>query len=161
MEEHIMTKTNQKEAVYNAVINVVGEQDGAYTPTKEQRAQVNQILFTGFREDAIELDREFTDTELKGYVSGLQSNWLRKDGRLNGGVKYQAKNPGSRAGSGDPQIKAMRILLAGQTDPQARTEIQAFINKRQAEVKPTTKQVTLSAEQIAALTEMGLGHFVK
>src|ERR1017187_1539482 len=92
---------NQKEATYNAVVNVVGSFDGACQPTKEQRAQVNAILFEGFRAGTIELDREFDDVGLKAYCSGLQSNWLRKDGRLNGGVKYEAKNPGSRSGSGD------------------------------------------------------------
>ena len=93
-------KMTQKEAVFSATVNVVGEFEGAYTPTKEQRAQVNNILFQGFRAETIELDRTYNDSELKAYVSGLQSNWLRKDSRLNGGIKYVPKNPGSRAGSG-------------------------------------------------------------
>ena len=44
---------NQKDAVFQAVTNVMGTQDGAYSPTKEQRAQVNAILFEGFRSGPI------------------------------------------------------------------------------------------------------------
>ena len=104
-------KISQKEAVYQAVCNVTGHNgDGAVSITKEQRAQVNGILFEGFRAQTIELDREYSDSDLRGYVSGLQSNWLRKDLRLNGGTKYVAKNPGSRAGSTDKELQAMRAL---------------------------------------------------
>ena len=107
----------QKEAVFQAVTTVLGqagiEIDGniAEHMTRERRASVNVILFESFRAGSIELDKEYTDTELKAYVSGLQSNWLRKDKRLNGNVQYTAKNPGSRAGSGDAQLKNMRLLI--------------------------------------------------
>lgn len=155
-----MNKVTQKEAVFHAVMNVVGEFDGACNPTSEQRKVINQILFTGFREGTIEYKGTVpTDQKLREYVSGLQSNWLRKDKRLNGGVQYEPKNPGSRAGSGDSQVKAMRALLSTQTDPVRRAEIQSFIDKRLAEIKPT-KATALSAEQIAVLEAAGLGHFV-
>ena len=144
-----MTKMTQKEAVFSAITNVCGPSDGAFTPSKEERAQVNQILFEGFRSGKIELDREYDDSGLKAYVSGLQSNWLRKDKRLNGGVAYVAKNPGSRAGSTDPQVKAMRQLLSTKTDPSERAEIQAFIDKRVSEIKPT-KSVTINVADLPA-----------
>ena len=80
-------KVNQKTAVYQAILMVLADkgidfQDGqnvAEHMSKEVRAQVNTILFEGFRAGDIELDREYTDSELKAYVSGLQSNWIRKD----------------------------------------------------------------------------------
>ena len=140
-------KMTQKEAVFSAIQNVCGTQDGAYTPTKEERASVNQILFEGFRSGTIELDREYSDSELKAYVSGLQSNWLRKDKRLNGNVQYVAKNPGSRAGSTDASVKAMRALLATKSDPSERKEIQDFIDKRVAEIKPA-KTVTINVSDL-------------
>ncbi len=155
-----MSKMSQKEAVFSAVTNVCGVQDGAYEPTKEQRASVNQILFEGFKSGGIEYAGTLPeDTKLKSYVSGLQSNWLRKDKRLNGDVQYVAKNPGSRAGSTDPQIKAMRVLLNTQEDPAKRAEIESFIARRLAEIKPS-KQTTLTAEQIEVLKAAGLGSFV-
>jgi hypothetical protein len=141
-------KVSQRDAVFSAVTNVCGTSDGAYMPTKEQRSSVNQILFEGFRSGTIECSREYDDAELKAYVSGLQSNWLRKDTRLNGGVKYQAKNPGSRAGSQDAQIVAMRSLLKVYESDAAKTaEIQAHIAKRLAEIKPT-KTVTIDVEAL-------------
>jgi len=59
------------------------------------------------------------DAKLRSYCSGLQSNWLRKDTRLNGGVKYVAKNPGSRAGSTDPKALADAIRATNITDNEA------------------------------------------
>lgn len=143
-----MSKMSQKEAVFSAVTNVCTDFDGgAYTPTKEQRASVNQILFEGFRNGTIECEREYDDSGLKAYVSGLQSNWLRKDKRLNGGTQYVAKNPGSRAGSTDPQIKAMRVLLSTQEDPAKKAEIQTFIDARLAAIKPS-KSVEIDVEAL-------------
>jgi hypothetical protein len=139
---------NQKEAVFQAVCNVTGHKgEGQVNISKEQRAQVNQILFESFRSDSIELDRQYDDSQLKAYVSGLVSNWLRKDKRLNGGITYVAKNPGSRAGSADPQLKAMRTLLSTLTDESEKAEVQGHIDARIAEINATkiTKVIDFSA----------------
>lgn len=163
MEEHIMTKMKQSEAVFKALCEVMGVESFEGTvcePTTEERAQVNLILFEGFRAETIELSKRYDDKGLKNYCSGLTSNWLRKDKRLNGNVVYQAKNPGSRAGSTDPTIKACRMLLQTKTDPVDRAQIQKHIDARIAEIKPATKQVELTAENIAALQAAGLGHLV-
>lgn len=146
-----MTKTTQKEAVFQAVKNVCGDVDGAYTPTKEQRAQVNNILFEGFRSGTIELDREYNDADLKSYSSSLQSNWLRKDKRLNGGVIYAAKNPGSRAGSGDASLKAMRALMTTLTSESDKAEVQAHIDARVSEIAATkVKKVAVDFSALPA-----------
>ena len=133
---------NQKEAVYTAVTNTISpNEEGVFMPTSEERKVVNQILFEGFRAGKISYDPEFAakvanEKELRQYVSGLQSNWLRKDKRLNGGIKYEAKNPGSRTGSTDTVIKNMRLLLSTVTDAADRAEIQGAIDARVAELKP-------------------------
>lgn len=146
-----MSKITQREAVYNAVINVCGTQDGAYEPTREQRAQINAILFEGFKSGTVELSKEFSDSDLKAYVSGLQSNWLRKDKRLNGNVSYVAKNPGSRAGSGDPQLKAMRALLSTLTSPEEKAEVQGYIDARVKEIGATkTKSISIDYSVLPA-----------
>jgi len=164
MSNQVMT---QEEAVFQAITNVVGEQEGAYTPTKEQRAQVTEILVEGFKSGTIALkdtpanaEKLADDAKLRSYCSGLQSNWLRKDPRLNGGVKYVAKNPGSRAGSTDPQVKAMRTLLQTRVDltKEDRAEIQGMIDARVAEIKPA-KTVSLSIEQIELLKSAGFAKF--
>ncbi len=144
-----MSQLKQKDAVFQAVLNIVGNQDGAYSPTKEERAQINQILVESFKNGSVVYDGQLPEEkELRAYVSGLVSNWLRKDNRLNGGVAYVAKNPGSRTGNTDPQIKAMRALLATKTDEAERTEIQSFINRRLAEIKPAKATKTVDVNSL-------------
>lgn len=139
-----MSKQSQKEAVFTAVSNVlkeagitISETESVETHmTRERRAQINSVLLEGFKSGKIEMSRSYEkDADLKAYVSGLLSNWIRKDKRLNGNVAYVAQNPGSRAGSGDEQLKAMRALLATETDAANRTEIQGYIDTRVAELK--------------------------
>ena len=150
-------QTSQKEAVFSAVSSVLSENgitvnEGESYSTylnRELRAQVTNILVEGFNSGTIALDKTFSsDAELRTYCSGLTSNWLRKDARLNGGVKYAAKNPGSRVGSSDASLKAMRALLSTKTDPSEKAEIQSFIDTRVAEIKASrrpAKQIDVSA----------------
>lgn len=143
-----MSKMNQKQAVFGAVTNVKQQSEfsGAVELSSDERVRVAETLFKGFRVGEIELDRTYTDRELKIYISGLVSNWLRKDTRLNGGVAYVPKNPGSRAGSSDPQLKALRALLKTLTDPTDRAEVQQHIDARVAEISASKKpKVDLSA----------------
>lgn len=137
---------NQKEATYAAVINVTGfNGEGVCAPTKEERAQISAILIEGFSSNQISIERVFSATELKSYVSGLLSNWLRKDTRLNGDVKYQAKNPGSRQGSSDPQLKALMTLFSTLTEDAEKTEVMTYITARKAELNvPKVKEIDYS-----------------
>ena len=141
---------SQRQAVVNAVNTVLAEAnistEGKVIKdlmTKELRAQVNSILFAGFRANEITADFEKNDTELKAYVSGLQSNWLNKAKELNGGVAYVAKNPGSRTGTTDPQVKALRALLATKTDSDERDEIEGYIESRLSEIGQSKKTKTV------------------
>ncbi len=164
-----MSKLNQREGVYVAVMNVLAEKeirfDDGQTPsakellTKEMRGTVMEVVVSGFKRDEIEMSAEGkaqhdTEAKLRGYVSGLISNWLRKDTRLNGGGKYVPANPGSRTGSGDEQIKALRTLRAVKADDAAACEaIDKAIKDRQDEIAKTktTKKVELTQEMIDAL----------
>lgn len=154
-----MSKITQKEAVFNAVTSVLNENNVQVSEgtnvnplmNKEYRSQVNAILFEGFRNGTVELDRDFTDSELKGYVSGLQSNWLRKDKRLNGGNKYSAKNPGSRTGSGDASLRALRALLSTLTTAEDKAEVQSAIDARILEIQATkVKAVSIDTSVLPA-----------
>jgi hypothetical protein len=164
--------TKQKEAVFSAVSSVLTEAGISVTEgenfathlSRELRAQVTNILVEGFNGGTIALDKSFeNDADLRTYCSGLTSNWLRKDPRMNGGVKYVAKNPGSRVGSADPTIKSMRTLLATRTDLTAtdRAEIQAAIDSRVAEVRSSKKTAkSLTADQIELLRSAGLDQYL-
>lgn len=147
---------NQKDSVFAAVIAVLAEAKIEFVSgttmaktvmTKELRTQVNQILFQGFRGKTIEMDGEKSDADLKQYVSGLQSNWLNKDKRLNGSVQYAAKNPGSRTGVTDPQVKALRGLLAQAESDKEKTEIQEYLDdrlKQLGQAKAKTVEVNIA-----------------
>jgi hypothetical protein len=143
-----MSAISQKEAVFSAVTSVLSEagiqvnESDNYNDslTRELRASVTSILVEGFKSGTVALDKTFADdSELRTYCSGLTSNWLRKDKRLNGGTKYVAKNPGSRVGSSDPQLKALRALLSTKEDETSRAEIQSFIDARVASFKAASK----------------------
>ncbi len=113
-------KLSQREGVFNAVTNVMTEAnktiDGAVTLTKEERAEVIEIVAVGIHEGEIAFSDEARtkydtfDKIKKEYVPGLVNNWLRKDPNLNGGTKYIAKNPGSRAGAKDDYLTNLRNL---------------------------------------------------
>lgn len=135
---------NQKQAAYTAITSVLKEKgiafedgmDVAPLMTTELRGIVNQMLVAGFAGGQIELSRGpfTTEQELKSYVSGLQSNWIRKDTRLNGGGKYEPKNPGSRTGSSDEQLKALVNLRSTLPEGTDRDEVDAFIEIRKTEL---------------------------
>lgn len=146
-----MSKVSQREAVYAAICNVTGHTgEKCLVISPEQRKQVNMILFEAFKADKIELSRSYDDTQLKSYVSGLQSNWIRKDKRLNGGIAYTAKNPGSRAGSGDPSLVAMRKLLSTLTKDEDKVEVQGYIDARMAEIAATKQTATVDFDALPA-----------
>ena len=133
-----MSQISQKEAVFSAVSAVLQQNGIAFEPgtnvaslmTRELRAQVNQRLLASFKSGTVKLDREYNDADLKAYVSGLQSNWLRKDTRFNSGGTVKAKKPQ------DPQLKALYSLM--QIAPEAdRPEIQSHIDARLVEISLT------------------------
>jgi hypothetical protein len=140
---------SQKEAVYSAVQEVLGAdsfegQDLNRIVTSEQRKEMVDRLMEGFKSGVITLQTKFpSDQALRTYCTGLLSNWLRKDTRLNGGAPYQPKHPGIRGRgvsveSSDPQLKAMVTLLAQVTEPARRREIQKYIDDRKAELAEST-----------------------
>lgn len=154
-------KNTQRNAVFTAICNIrkQSEFDSAVVLTKDERGLVHQMVCEGFRNGTIEFEatpanqeKLASDSKLSAYVSGLISNWLRKDTRLNGGDKYIAKNPGSRAGQSDEQMKTLRALkkqFAG-TDKEA--VVDAQIEKRKSELASAkVKSVALTQEQIDAL----------
>lgn len=133
---------SQKEAVFNAIVELFGH-DGqsAFEATKEQRAQIIEMVTTGISNGTVEFSADAkakydTEAKVKGYVSGMVSNWLRKDTRLNGGEKYVTKNPGSRAGAGDEVLKNLKAFKTTLGDDEAAiAAVDAEIEKRQAFLK--------------------------
>ena len=133
---------NQKEAVFSAVCSTLGQDsfDSAVELTSEQRAQVIEMVAEGFAAGEVEMSDEArakhdTESKLKTYTNGLVSNWLRKDKRLNGGVKHTIKNPGSRAGSGDKVVKELKKLRSTLTNDSQIAAVDFEIEKRLTAIK--------------------------
>lgn len=137
----------QSEAVIAAVKSVCGEQE-SYTLTKEQKESVKQILFEGFSTGEVSLKKSYTETKLKKYINGLIDNHVRKSKVLNGGVKYEIKNPGSRSGRSDAKVANLVALLDLATSDEDKAEILSEIAARKNEIsankKPTKKSATIN-----------------
>jgi len=141
---------NQREAVYAATQTVLAENniklEGAVLDvmTKEIRSSIVDIVTEGFASGQVEFkatesnQAKMSDPkELRKYVVGLVNNWHRKDTRLNGGSKYETKNPGSRAGAGDEELKTLKALYKQfkTVDTAKATIIQERIDARVQELK--------------------------
>ena len=149
-----MSKVNQKEAVFNAVTSTVEVVNNKALLTKAEREKVICLLVEGFEQDKIELSSKQED--LRKYTVGLLNNWLRKDTRLNGGDKYEAKNPGSRSGSADPVVKNLRLMLKTEITETQKKVIEEAIAARVSALKPKTVEVDMSVIPADILAKLGL-----
>ena len=143
----------QKDAVFSAISQILASNNISFNPnstnvatllTRELRSQVNARLVADFNAGAVELSDDakskLNDTAaLRAYISGLVSNWLRKDPRLNGGTVLATSTSSatqtSKVLKTDPQLQALRKLHTSQVEPAKRMEIQAHIDRRIAELK--------------------------
>lgn len=118
--------------------------------TKEERAEVSHRVTAGMFEGSVAISAEAkakygSDLRAK-YVVGMVTNWFNKSLELNGGVKHEIKNPGSR--SQDPQLKNLRLLLTKYEGKPEADAIRAAIANRLAELKPSVTEATIDAEAI-------------
>ena len=115
------THMSQKENVFKVVCAVIGGEENIVNNkvdlNTEQRKEVVGILIEATLRDEIVIggkskNYDHTTEEgmknVKEYWPGTLNNWLRKDTRLNGGEPYKTKNPGSRTGIHNKEIKATR-----------------------------------------------------
>lgn len=160
-----MSKLNQRESVFTATVNVLNDhsvafdegQNVAAVMTKDIRKEIIAVVTSSIRAGETDLSTEAatkydTEEKLRNYVSGLVNNWHRKDPRLNGNTKYTAKNPGSRTGSADEQIKALKALRATKEgDIESLRVIDEAIANRKAEIAKEKAKVTLTDAQMALI----------
>ena len=152
----------QREAVYQAVMSVC-DFEGKCEPTKEERAQIINIVTQGIMSGDVDFSeaahaKYSTEPEVKKYTSGLVSNWLRKDKRLNGGVQYVPANPGSRTGSQDPEIKNLKLLIkSGRLNEEQTEKVQARIDEKVAELRASKVEQAIDLDAIPAELREQLG----
>jgi hypothetical protein len=116
-----MAKYSQKEAVYAAIVSFLEENNRSFDDgekvelSSEDRKTIVTMIVATINVGDMEFSTEAaikhnTPEKIRNYSTGLLSNWLRKDSRLNGGVKHSIKNPGSRVGQDDELIKSLKNL---------------------------------------------------
>ena len=136
-----MSERTQKSVVHNAINEITDIGDGQVELTSDERKEVHALVMEQFEEhESLMTDearaKHTTEAEMSSYVSGLISNWLKKDKRLNGNTVYQPKNPGSRTGQGDAMVRELRKAAAAFADDAEKlAEINGFLTERIAEIK--------------------------
>jgi hypothetical protein len=92
----------QKDAVYASVKSVLKSKEIPWTENETVvkdllygqrlvRQQICEDIILGFKTGLITLKKEFDEAGLSDYTNGLVTNWLKKDPRLNGGIKPTTK----------------------------------------------------------------------
>ncbi len=155
-----MTKHTQHQAVVNATKTYFGDKfqkgvDVKSYATKDDRKAIAKAVAEGMLEGQVELSDEARskygsdiDTLVSKYVAGMVTNWFNKSQELNGGQKYETKNPGTR--SQDPQLKNLRLLLTKYEGKPEAEAIRAAIANRLAEIRPSKPEAQVDAEAIPA-----------
>ena len=153
----------QVDAVHASVTAILEQDDrinqlNEGTPAKElltdaEKYDIKEQLVSGLMEGDIVFSdvakaKHDTPQKVKSYVNGLLLNHLNKDKRLNGGVKYTAKNPGSKTGTRDEKLKALKQLLSVTPESQ-RSVVEEAIEQRMQEIAAEkAKQVVIDVDMI-------------
>lgn len=143
---------SQKEAVYQA-----------HTKFDGDRAQMREHIAQGIVAGTVSCDKPEYRSDIKKaltYASGLISNWLKKDSRLNGGVKYEAatvRGPQVR----DEKLKALtqaRKAATAANDMELLTKIESLHASRVAELESekAAKKAPNVSDAVAALAALGI-----
>lgn len=140
---------SQHQAVVNSTKSILGEKfqagrDVKEYATKDDKRRVAEGVAEAMLEGQVELSAEarakYATTKenlISKYVTGMVTNWWNKSKELNGGTKYEAKNPGSRQGATDPVIKELRALrkhLESVNNTEGLAKVDSAIAERFAEI---------------------------
>jgi hypothetical protein len=133
---------SQKDVVFSVVLDLLTDKGVEYDETvavslTKEEIQTCAVILTELTDVEVEVKSDSARTDLPKYWRGTVRNWLKKDTRLSGGVKHVIKNPGSRAGAGDPELRELKKLLAKVTETGNEEHIAAVteaIEKREAKI---------------------------
>lgn len=153
-----MKKTQQKDAVYDTVMEVLRENGVTFVPNedilsevmdKDLRTAVITKLFVRFKTGEIILSKDFNDKDLKVYIGGLVSNWTKKDFRLNGNIPHEIRSPGSRIGQSDPMVRELRKMLKSVKGTKHEIPVKVELRKRQDSLrKQQATMIVINKEHI-------------
>jgi hypothetical protein len=133
---------SQSDAVLAATLSVFGDRYSPTVPIKSiasdaDRQAVHALLIEGFQNGTIRLSDKIDATnikELNTYVSGLISNWWKKNPKLNGGVKYEPQTSRPQASSPVKAIMALRMECEAKGNQEGVQQCDAYLAKLEAEM---------------------------
>jgi len=155
-----MTMTQSESVVFFAK-QVLGEAFRPNQPileyiSKDQTSQVVDAVTASILEGGTDFSttariKYDEPKKVRSYVVGMVNNWFRKGKELNGGGVYVPKNPGSRAGNGDAELKELKLLKKALTErnakPEALAKVDAAIAAR-LETLGATKKIEINLDLI-------------
>ena len=109
------TQTKQKDAVYEAITQVVGPTNGKVSLTKEQLTAAATTIATGLTKGTVahKNSASLDDKTALSYARTLIKNWLTRDARLNGGVKNPSKTRTASLGTAGYPEEVQAIFNKG------------------------------------------------
>ena len=142
---------NQKDACFAVITSMVEVVDGKATMSAEQITEAAHELCAMTHDGKVEVKSQQKD--LLQYWKGTVRNWLRRDTRLNGGIKDEPKF--KRGPKESKEIKATKALIAHlEQDPEQNAErlerAKAVLEKLTAEA---AKEKAKAAYDVADLPE--------
>jgi hypothetical protein len=153
---------SQSRSVIEATISVLGEDFQPGVPvlsyiTKSQVSEVVDLVTQSICEGLTDFSaaarvKYNTPKLVRSYVVGMVNNWHRKSKELNGGMVYTPKNPGSRQGSSDPELKELKLLkktlVERNARPDAIEKVDAAIQSRLEALGQSKPKVQINADLI-------------
>jgi vacuolar-type H+-ATPase subunit I/STV1 len=143
--------TSQINAVFQAVCSVLNKTsfDSAVELSKEERNNVVNIVTEGILANKVDFSTEAkakynTSKLVREYVVGMVSNHLRRDKRLNGGIQDIPKTSRPK----DEQLKALKTLRDGITDPEQLAQVDQAIAERTAELQQAKPKATINIDAL-------------
>ena len=146
----VIMSISQKEAVFQAIVNVIGNDfsEGMnckewFTANPGTKEQVHAAVLEGAN-TVFEVKR--AQKSMTKYVSGLINNHLTKDIRINGGTEYKPEKTGTRGGTDEIRATRKVVNLFEEGSPQhteALTTLNELTEAYQAEKQ--AKEIDLDA----------------
>lgn len=146
---------NQRAATVQTVLNILADRGVVYEMngpinvksvlTPDDKAKILNEMCDMYGRGEYPITTDPKGAELRKYVSGLINNWISKAPEFNNGKKHEIKNPGSRTGTSDEELKSLKALLEKVRGTANETVVQEAIDKRLSEIKPATvKEINVS-----------------
>jgi hypothetical protein len=156
-----MTQILQKDSVIKEVKAILGSSYDSSVSAKDQLSDEQFIIIknniaNGIINGTIAYSREILDEkEIKKYVSGMVSNYLRKVKELNGGVAYTPSFIASN--SRDPQLSELNKLSKSYVEGSSEfNQIQEAILARKAELELQKNTATKDKNKLKEINPINM-----